>query len=246
MGGMYVFPGGKVDDADCADAAFTCCSGLDAAGASAILGPDLAADRALGHFVAAIRETFEEAGVLVAEGAATASDDVRTRNHEGELSWLDLLAELDVQMDLSRLRYLDHWITPPIEPRRFTARFFLAAVAADQTAAHDERETTDGLWLTADEALRRYEDPEDKVQMAPPTVHTLQMMQRYESIDAAFAAAPHRPILPKAPRLVMDAKVPCLVLDGDPLHPDAPGDARRRFELRSGRWQSVMEQLPLL
>ncbi len=231
-----------MDDADCDAAILDHCFGLDAPSAGAILGNADSDTRALGHFVAAIRETFEEAGVLVGKGAATAPADTRKRLLEGALSWSGLLDELGVTMDLSRLRYFDHWITPPIEPRRFTARFFLAQVPADQDAAHDDRETTDGLWLTAAEALRRYEDPKDKVQMAPPTVHALQLMARCGSIDEALATADHAPMKAKAPRLVMDDKVPCLVLYGDPLHPDDPGEYKWRSELRKGRWVSVSER----
>lgn len=244
MGGLYVFPGGKVDDADCAPAMDAWLTGLTDAQAADILGNAADPRRALGHFVAAVRETFEEAGVLLAEGethAADMGDDLRRRLHDGEIQFSEALERLGTRLDLTRLRYLDHWITPPIEPRRFTARFFLAAVPAGQDAAHDEHETTDGVWLTAKAALARYDDPTDPVNMAPPTLRILWRLAGYDSIRAALDDAPHSPMTPRAPRLAMHEKVACLVMDGDPLHPDNPGETIARFELHEGKWRPVFD-----
>ena len=183
MGGMYVFPGGKRDEADSSLELEVLCAGLDAAGAARILGHGMAPERAIGHYVAAIRETFEEADVLLAVDAAGAPIELGAREDElaaaraalqaGETTMGEVMRGLGWRMDLARLRYLDHWITPPIEPRRFTARFFLAEVPSHQTAAHDEQEVTDGVWLTPRAALDHCQDPAHHIVMAPPTLRVL-------------------------------------------------------------------------
>ena len=250
MGGMYVFPGGKRDREDSILAMEAHCFGVTAADAAAVLG-DCEPERALGLFVAAVRETFEEADVLLAVNAHGGRPDVdsnqaflqqaRKALHAGETTMGNVMEELGWKMDLGRMRYFAHWITPPIEPRRFTARFFMAEVPHDQQAAHDEHETTDGLWLTAAQALGHYEDPDHKIEMAPPTIKVLMDMAACASVVEALASAPHAPVPVKAPRLAMDGRIPALVQPGDPLHPTEPGHKKNRFELRKGRWHPVEE-----
>ena len=155
MGGMYVFPGGKVDERDCVSDVGQVCHGLTAAGAAEILGGGLSPEDALGHFVAAIRETLEEAGVLLAVDAAgavatLAPGELAQHRHalqNGDSAMADVITCLGLRLDTGRLRYFSHWITPPLEPRRFSARFFLCPVSAEQEAVHDAFETTDGVWL---------------------------------------------------------------------------------------------------
>lgn len=237
MGGMYVFPGGKRDEGDSTPEVRACCRGLTATEAAAVLG-DLEPERALGHFVAALRETFEEAGVLLTHDGpwddAEAVGAARLALHHGETTIASLATRYGWTLDLSQLRYLDHWITPEIEPRRFSARFFMAAVPAGQEARHDALETTDGVWIAPSMALDQYY--ERKLDMVPPTIKVLQDIAERASIDEALAACPHGPIPAKAPRLSMDGSIARLVLPGDPDHPTEPGERRRRFELRDGRW----------
>jgi 8-oxo-dGTP pyrophosphatase MutT (NUDIX family) len=244
MAGLYVYPGGQVDDRDCNAESESMCYGLDAKGAAQILGGDLAPERALGHFVAAIRETLEEAGVLLATRdngeMATLTPDAlsgyRSALQTGDTSMSQVMQSLNLKLDLGRLRYFAHWVTPPSEPRRFTARFFLCPVSAEQQAEFDAVETTDGLWLVPKDALERY--AMGKFQTAPPTLRLLEQMAEFDSVEAALAAAPHCPVEPNAPCFADDAGVKSLVLPGDPLHPEEPGDAKHRFELRDGRWWS--------
>ncbi|HIA02846.1 MAG TPA: hypothetical protein EYN66_13210 [Myxococcales bacterium] len=244
MAGAYVYLGGKVDDRDCNVELESVCHGLTADEACRILGNKLAPQRALGHFVAAIRETFEEAGVLLATDAdgrmATLSPDAistyRTALQKGENSMFEVMQALDLKMDLGRLRYFSHWVTPPAEPRRFSARFFLCPVSAEQQAEFDAIETTAGLWLTPQEALDRY--AERQFQTAPPTLRLLEQMSVFSSVEEALAGAPHCPVPESAPRFSNGDGFISLVLPGDPLHPDEAGENKHRFELRDGRWWS--------
>ena len=147
--GMYVFPGGRVDDADGAAAIAAHCDGLDDATASARLGID---GGGLAFWVAAVRECFEEAGVLLARrsdgGAVTVDDADRRAVHAGELS-MERLCERDgLVLDLGAIRYVAHWVTPVGEsPRRFDTRFFLAASPPGQEGAHDDTELVHSMWV---------------------------------------------------------------------------------------------------
>ncbi|MFT4658429.1 MAG: 8-oxo-dGTP pyrophosphatase MutT (NUDIX family), partial [Ilumatobacter sp.] len=111
--GMYVFPGGKVDDADYAAEIEPFCQGLDDADASRQLSLD---SGGLAYWVASIRECFEEAGILLAESrdgsALSIGDDDRHAVHDGNLSMVDLCRRDDLILDLSTTQYVDHWITP--------------------------------------------------------------------------------------------------------------------------------------
>ncbi len=122
-----------------------------------------------------VRESFEEAGVLLADrvdgGRPTIDADDRHRVHDGELSMVDLCARDDLVIDLSRLHYIDHWVTPLGERRRFDTRFFLAEVPQDQELLHDDRETVDSLWVRPAEALAMFED--ERLTMMPPTILNL-------------------------------------------------------------------------
>ena len=250
MGGMYVYPGGKCDPADSAAEIEPFCFGVTAADAAVVLGAGLEPRRALGHFVAAVRETFEEAGVLLAVDSQGHPVDVATAGpglawaraalQGGHTSLVAILAALGWRMDLGCLRYLAHWVTPPVESRRFSARFFLASVPEGTAAAHDTHETTASAWIAPAAALRRYRVGE--IDTAPPTLRILEQLAEQPSIAAALAMAPHAPVSPTSPQIAPNEATFTLVLDGDPLHPTAPGDRMRRFVLESGRWVTRFEE----
>ena len=144
--GMYVFPGGRVDDIDHADEIAPYCRGLDDASASAQLAIDAGG---LAFWVAAVRECFEEAGVLLAEprdgGSLTLRNEDRHAVHDGRLSLVALCRRDDLVLDLSNTCYVAHWVTPLGERRRFDTRFFLCEAPADQAPLHDDKETVDNL-----------------------------------------------------------------------------------------------------
>lgn len=181
FGGMYVFPGGKVDPGDTHGELAPFCHGLDDARASAQLGLSTGG---LAFWVAALRECFEECGVLLARHSDDSPVDpdaepLRARFHThqqqlraGTVSLADICRAENMRLAVDRMAYFSHWITPVGPPRRYDTRFFIAEVAADQRARHDEWESVDSVWMSAERALARREAGE--IDMIYPTRTTLQ------------------------------------------------------------------------
>jgi 8-oxo-dGTP pyrophosphatase MutT (NUDIX family) len=156
LGGAYVFPGGKVDAADAQDALWMRFSAVNAAEMpmnTASSPEDALRDPwGMAFSVAAIRETFEEAGVLLGawrDGVDLAA--LRARLNAGE-AFSDLAAEADMRFNPAHFAPYTRWVTPEAAPKRFDARFFLAAMPNDQQASFDDKETTEGVWVTAAQA----------------------------------------------------------------------------------------------
>jgi 8-oxo-dGTP pyrophosphatase MutT (NUDIX family) len=186
---MYVFPGGRVDDVDHAAELEPYCDGLDDATASARLGIDRGG---LAYWVAAVRECFEEAGVLLAhrrDGGPLVIDEAdRKAVHAGELSMEQLCKRDDLVLDLSQIRYIAHWVTPVGEgARRFDTRFFLAAAPHDQEGVHDDAELVHSMWVRPADAVARAEAGE--LLMMPPTIANLRFVSECPDADAALAIA---------------------------------------------------------
>ena len=192
--GAWVFPGGVVDAAD--RAAHACCSGLDDITASATLG---LAQGGLDYYVAAVRECFEEAGLLFAVGADGRLADLagadgpqwaawRGPLHRGERSIGALCAAAGWSLALDRLVYLSHWLTPPGRAKRFDTRFFIAAAPMAQTAAHDGAELVEQLWLRPADALARG----SALKLMTPTLKTLELLAAHSSVRSLldWARAP--------------------------------------------------------
>lgn len=221
LGGAWVFPGGKVDPADAAPSALervkTPLDQLHAA-----LGePDLDAATAAGLFVAACRETFEEAGVLLAEGATAfhveAAQQARAR--EG-LSFSDVLARFKLRLDCDFVVPWMRWVTPRVPlmlNKRFDARFFLAAVPHDQEPRHDNHEATEGFWLRPRAALERYWAGE--INLAPAQIMSLAELSHLQDVTAALAAAQARrpPVI--QPEIFMQEEARAVAFPGDARHP---------------------------
>jgi glyoxylase-like metal-dependent hydrolase (beta-lactamase superfamily II)/8-oxo-dGTP pyrophosphatase MutT (NUDIX family) len=217
--GAWVFPGGIVDAAD--RQAHDVCAGIDDAAASAWLG--LPAN-GLDYYIAAVRECFEESGLLFAtdrSGALVRLDDEtgaqlagwRGPLHRNERSVSDLCREFGLTLALDRLVYLSHWLTPLARPKRFDTRFFIAQAPASQTAAFDGTEMVEQLWLRPADALARASE----LKLMTPTQKTLELVGRYDNVAAllAWARAPRevalimprvgsgkqgmRPVLPDEP-----------------------------------------------
>ena len=173
--GAWVFPGGRVDDGD-----------ADPRLVSQLDDPGGAPASAL---VAAIREAFEETGILLARDArgdhappAASDPDVdrlRIDLLEGALSFLEILDHGPWRMDPDAVGYIAHWITPEAEPRRYDTRFFAAAVAAGTPERIHDAELTHSAWLTPAEALHRHADGE--LPMIFPTIKTLEALRPFES-----------------------------------------------------------------
>lgn len=203
--GAYVFPGGRVDGVDGAEEIAPFCRGLDDAAASAQLGLPVGG---LAYWVAAVRECFEEAGLLMAErrdgGPLSVGEGDRHAVHDGSLSMVDLCRRDDLVLDLSTTHYVAHWITPMGEKRRFDTRFFLTEAPPGQEGAHDDKETVESLWVRPHDALRMHAAGE--LMMLPPTIINLNFLADHASAaDAVAAGEAEGPPPLVLPRLRRDA-----------------------------------------
>lgn len=239
MAGAYVFPGGTLDEADAAPSLAGRVAGRSAGEAARVLGED-DVERALALHVAALRETFEEAGVLLADGVdGAALEEARRRLVAGEVEFEALVRELGVTLRADALTPLSRWVTPEVEPRRFDARFFLALAPSAQRAAHDRVEVTAGAWLAPEEALSR--GARGEIQLPPPTLRTLEGLARFDRAGDAIADAASRPPPLVDPAFRQIGSGWALVLPGDPEHPRSERviDGPSRFVLVDGVFRSV-------
>jgi len=221
--GKYVFPGGSVDDSDSAAAMYARCTGLDDAAASKRLG---VASHGLAYWIAAIRETFEEAGLLLARDAAgMAVDHARAaalschRNAvaAGELAFDALLDKAGLFLAADELIYFSHWITPAGAPRRYDTRFFVASAPAGQEPVHDNEETIESVWVRPREGVERY--LKGTFKMLTPTIHTLRLFAEHETALALIDALRALPEVPTiAPRIGKNGR---RIMPGEPGYEDA-------------------------
>lgn len=187
LGGAYVFPGGKLDESD---SQLDATQHLDQAAPQlhAHLGePDLPEQQALGLYVAALREAFEECGVLFAHGATPGhSAALAQQLRDGRMFNL-ALADAGLRLQTQAVVPWSRWVTPKmpsISSKRFDTRFFVAALPAQQTASHDNVETTQSVWLTPREALTQYWGR--AIEMAPPQIMTLAHLSRFADVASAL------------------------------------------------------------
>lgn len=204
-GGMYVFPGGAVDAEDTS------------------------------YEIAAIRECFEEAGVLLARdahGSHLRFDDpvlaarftgLRHDVHEGRRSMTSVLRDEGLSAATDELHWVSHWVTPYGEIRRFDTRFFVASTPADQEPLHDDKELDDSLWVTPSSALSRSRSGD--LLMLPPTTANLQFLADHDSVASALRSAqimgPPQRVLPKV-RARPDGTMEALLMPGDAGYDDIP------------------------
>jgi 8-oxo-dGTP pyrophosphatase MutT (NUDIX family) len=248
MGGAHVFPGGRVDAAD-GDADTTWCDGIDHA-VGQLSG--LPRAEALAYHVAAARELFEEAGVLLARhpdgdfvSLAAAADHERlkqdrTRVHEGKTTLRAVVQRERLRLALDTLVMFAHWVTPPIDSRQFDTRFFMTRVPSHQTPAHDETETTHSLWARPVDAIALA--GRDEIVLPPPTWSTLREIEPFETVKDVLAWARGRTVVRRMPKAIEQAGHRMLLLPGDPLHPDPGGDdppRETRFVLIDRRWRAA-------
>jgi 8-oxo-dGTP pyrophosphatase MutT (NUDIX family) len=191
LGGYYVFPGGTVHQSDYSPSVLTRCRGLDGAEARRLLGGAHEPDVALGHWVAVVRELFEEVGILlcVAEsGAVIDLRDVAVLKRielkrraivQRKSDFAAFLASENILCDLSRAVYLDHWVTPEIYSMRFDTRFYVAALPAHQTALASSEEVTHSVWLQPAAALAQIHRRDFPI--LPPTTVVLERIARIDS-----------------------------------------------------------------
>ncbi len=166
--GMYVFPGGRVDGDDHLHKYDAFRHGPTEEQQSQV---NALGDEWRGFWIAAIRETFEEAGLLLAykdgdmisfEQAATQEhfESYRKPLHQGEVSLLDICQREQLKLAVDHVHFYNRFVTPLGRPRRFDTRFFIAAAPESQRGRHDEKETVDSIWITPEEALERNKNKE--------------------------------------------------------------------------------------
>lgn len=248
--GACVFPGGVLDAAD--REAWRWCFGQDDPQASARLGLP---HGGLDYFVAALRECFEEVGLLYVcqpDGSAvdlTAHADVlrdwRQRLHRGQATMAALCAAFDWRLDLRDMAYVAHWLTPVVRPKRFDTRFFVRLAPSGQHALPDMGEALELMWLTPDQAL----DPQRALKLLNVTQHTLRDMRGFARAEQAWRhALALRGVARHLPVLALGAAGTRFIIEDHPaydevarLDPQGRGDVR--CELRSGDVQQLSARL---
>lgn len=183
MGGYYVFPGGTVDSEDRDAGTWQQHVDMDVAEIVHRLGGGMDIEDILAYGVAALRETFEEAGVLLVRQAQLLEgrlERIYGRRMAGTLpgDWFrELIVSEGWKLAFSRLKRWSHWITPELMKRRYDTRFFLAVLSEEQVCQPDRHETVHGLWITPREGLVGNLD--GRIPLSPPTLVTLHELSRY-------------------------------------------------------------------
>lgn len=218
--GALVFPGGSVDAGD---------QGLVEAPA---LYEGTGLDAATRNFrIAAIRETFEESGILLvrprgskalidAKWAGEIAASHREPLCKGEATFADILVQHDLVLALDLLVPYAHWITPEKMPKRFDTWFFLAAAPPEQVGAHDGRESTDSIWVSPREALAG--DDSGRFKLPFPTTRNLIKLGKQPGVQAALEDARHHPVV---------TVMPVMTKDGDKRQLRIPAEAGYDGEL---------------
>jgi 8-oxo-dGTP pyrophosphatase MutT (NUDIX family) len=221
---MHVFPGGSVDPDDAATEIGWV--GPDPGSYATVLTADLPLARAL--VCAAVRETFEESGVLLAGRGEQDVVDVSADEWEQEREALEgrrqslasMLKRRSLLLRADLLRPWAHWITPVVESKRFDTRFFVAAVPEGQEPRHVGGEADRRLWLRPQDALARHADGE--LGMLPPTAFTLSELTEYATVADVLAAAAARDVKPVLPKLILTGEQIEFVLPEGKLLPPGP------------------------
>jgi 8-oxo-dGTP pyrophosphatase MutT (NUDIX family) len=194
--GALVFPGGKVDEAD-ADPAW------------AELAPSSASAPERAFLVASARETFEEAGLMLARRGGGADmvgadeahrlvETYRARLVSGDTTFLDLVRSENLRLAADLMVPFAHWITPESQPKRFDTRFLLVSAPVEQLGAHDGAESVEGFWIAPQQALRDAEAGTRTLLF--PTHMNLLKLTRYASVAEAVAVTRATPIVAVMPR----------------------------------------------
>jgi 8-oxo-dGTP pyrophosphatase MutT (NUDIX family) len=228
VGGFFVFPGGAVDPADGLDDLEHVCEGRTDRDASTVLGLEAGG---LAWWVAAVRECFEETGMLLArraDGTAVDFDDpieaARFAGHraalvENRLSMSELCRVEGLRLDLGGIHYFAHWITPTAAPRRFDTRFFVTAAPLGQEPLHNPGELIDQVWIRPVDAIEGHR--QGTFQLILPTIRNLEAIAQFERSADLLEVAAAAPAVPTVvPRLVRvgdgEDSGMRVVLPGDP------------------------------
>jgi 8-oxo-dGTP pyrophosphatase MutT (NUDIX family) len=238
MGGMWVFPGGRVDPPDCEPAAAALVPEPSSDDGTVLCAPDgapLTPNLALGLRVAACRETWEEAGVLLVrhrDGRTPAPQELRPlmadrdRTTQTPGGFAQTVAAAGLLLDVDRLVYWSHWITPSHESRRFDTHFFAVAMPEGQVASLDQRESTELAWLAPGDVCAAAAS--GTMLIAPPTQLTLEDLLeshvRHGGVAAMLAAERGRPTPAVMPRVTIHGATTNVLMPWNPEYVQAPGE----------------------
>jgi 8-oxo-dGTP pyrophosphatase MutT (NUDIX family) len=220
-GGDFVFPGGKIESDDDPDNAVAWCRGLTPEIAARRLGLD-DSRAAVAYWVGAIREAFEEVGVLLAYGpdggfvrpTHSRYEEYRRACQEDNRTFWEMVRNERLTLATDRLVYFAHWITPEESPVRFDTRFFATSMPPDQVAIADDREIVGIRWLTPAAALQAYEDGE--ISLRFPTIKNLTLLEGGASAADTLARLTGRAVETIRPRVVVDGDSRRVLIPGDP------------------------------
>lgn len=220
--GDFVFPGGKIEADDNPDDAAAWCRDPDPAEAARVLGLAEGPRAALGYWIGAIRETFEEAGVLLAYGPdgrpARVADPrfggYRRACHADNRAFWDMIRAERFTLATDGLVYFAHWITPEVNPLRFDTRFFAAEMPAAQEADADEREITEIRWLPVREAFDA--NARGELPLRPPTMKNLALFDGAKTAAEALARLRDRRVQTIMPRVIGAGESRTVLMPGDP------------------------------
>jgi 8-oxo-dGTP pyrophosphatase MutT (NUDIX family) len=224
MPGNYVFPGGLVDPEDHEPGFWKTHVDMESRSISRWLGSDLTVDETLAHGVAAIRETFEEAGVFLAYRKPQTRQDLENvceRRMATPLpkGWLrEWVVSDGWTLALSQLARWSHWVTPEARSRRYDTRFFLAIMPSGQQCRPDTRETTHGIWVSPEKGLDG--NLGGKIPLSPPTLVTLHELLQYPDMKSLERELQNQLWgETRVPLLIRSSKEAMIVLPWDPLYP---------------------------
>lgn len=259
--GAHVFPGGCVDPGDSSPVLQEASRGLTPEAAAQRLADATPPAAALSFWVAAIRELFEETGVLLASSAAAPLDptdiacSARFETHReamltAGMTFEDLVRSEGLSLTTHELEYFARWITPANAPRRYDARFFVARLPPGQQPLHDRREITATEWFAPAAAIARAQA--GAIVLAPPTLRTLEELRELGSIEKVVRAARQRDTTPITPKFVTVAGCPTILYPGDADYPRAvPGESmtescagpRDRLVMEGAGWRTLRSGL---
>ena len=212
MAGAYVFPGGQLEEIDNDPELENYIKTADVFDPSRLLQDgSLSSEKARRFFIAAIRETFEEAGILLGgkttgyfvsfrdEKVLKRFNDYRHQLNASQITLVDIARKEEISFFPDALIPYAHWITPEFEKKRFSTRFFLAELPPDQTPVADAMELTESIWVTPQKALAMHRQKE--IILMPPTLKTIEELSAFRDIKELFSAAKIKIIYPILPQL---------------------------------------------
>ena len=192
LGGFYAFLGGRRDEEDFSPQAIERMKAKNLKEKAEAVESDEEYEKKLGYYATAIREAFEEAGILfvcdreqnpvsIFSGAKEKLAQFRLLLQNEKLRFIELLNELDLYYDLDQLFWFARWITPKTSPKRFDTQFFCAPLPEGQNPEIYDQEISQGIWITPEKALERWKNQE--IKMIPPTIASLDRLSQYQKIE---------------------------------------------------------------